>query len=628
MWLVSIVLVSLWAGSSYGVLYDAYTGEPATKCLLSYYAKNNLTNTCAIDVKPCDPNEYSRVDGTCNNLEHPGKGTYFSPITRILDACFHNGYEQRKAKSGKDLPLAREVRVKCLGEKVSSHPLYNHNVPGFGIYMFNDIGSVHDIENMLLNTTYCCEKEHMNDRACTPNIVKEDDPVFRYSPIRCMNSTRPLTHQDFGCTRDKVPSIIKKATTFFDHSQIYNVHGKGDKVIRSFIDGKLLVEEEDGKPFPPNGPTAFCPNNKAPEETRCFENYGNTLLPVALYIIWFVRHHNYICDKLKEVNPCWDDERLFYTARDINTAFANQMYFQEWYETLQGRKNLIKAGVMTKENGFRCLYDKNRDPEVTIEYTYVIRWFHLMQEEKAKMYDKQGNYVEDFPLFNSTFRMGLIAKNMESFTKSTLAPCHAVDGTVASDLANRGLPGVQEALDIPAGDLNKGRNFGVAPYVNYIYHFTGIKIKSFKELARFIQEEYIEILEELYEDVEDIDLMVGLWCSKMMKGGHIPELLAYILNDAWYRSVSSNRHWYECDERPHAFTEAQLKEVRKATVSGLLCTVGDGVHEMPKKGFLKISKKNPMVSCSRIPKINFRVWADDACKPKKHQKNGKKPNKH
>ncbi|KAJ8733043.1 hypothetical protein PYW07_015642 [Mythimna separata] len=252
-----------------------------------------------------------------------------------------------------------------------------------------------------------------------------------------------------------------------------------------------------------------------------------------------------------------------------------------------------------------------------------------MQESTVKMYDKHGNYLNDFPLLNTTFKIGYIAKHMESFTKSTFSPCHGVDGTVSFDIANRGLPGVQEALDVTAGDLNKGRNFGLAPYVHYIHHFTGIKITNFKELVRFIPEEYIVILERLYENVEDIDLLAGMWCSKMMDGGHIPELLAYILNDAWYKAVRSDRHWYERKDRPHAFTLRQLTEIRKkATLSSLMCSVGDGVSEIPKKGFLKISKKNPLVPCSKIPKLDYRAWADDACKPKKKRRNGKKNNKH
>lgn len=32
------------------------------------------------------------------------------------------------------------------------------------------------------------------------------------------------------------------------------------------------MEEENGALFPPNGPTASCPKNVKPNETRCFEN--------------------------------------------------------------------------------------------------------------------------------------------------------------------------------------------------------------------------------------------------------------------------------------------------------------------------------------------------------------------
>ena len=54
--------------------------------------------------------------------------------------------------------------------------------------------------------------------------------------------------------------------------------------------------------------------------------------------------------------------------------------------------------------------------------------------------------------------------------------------------------------------------------------------------------------------MRDIDLMAGLWCEKMMEGGHIPALVAAIINDNFFRAVATDRHWFERQHRPHAFT--------------------------------------------------------------------------
>lgn len=52
--------------------------------------------------------------------------------------------------------------------------------------------------------------------------------------------------------------------------------------------------------------------------------------------IWFWRYHNYIAEQLARVNPCWDDETLFNTARDINIAVAQQIYYYEMLPVFLG----------------------------------------------------------------------------------------------------------------------------------------------------------------------------------------------------------------------------------------------------------------------------------------------------
>ncbi|XP_022824810.1 peroxidase-like [Spodoptera litura] len=522
---------------------------------------------------------------------------------------YDKSYFARLAQSGDELPLARTVRLHLLkGEKEkSSSPDFNNLLLGFAPFTFNDIGSSHDVENALLSTTYCCEEEHWNDYVCTPNLLTADDPVYQSTGINCMNSTRPLTFQDYKCTREAVPAPLKKATTCYDLSQVYNVYNEGDQVIRSFVKGQLTVEEDDGHVYPPSSPNAFCP----------FNSEFNSLLSVVLYEIWFVRHHNYLASKLAELNPCWSDEKLFNVARNMNIAYYQQVLLYEWLSALEGRSNLIKAGIINKYDGFRDLYDEDEDPEVTLEYAFAFRWFHLMQPTVAKFYDRHGNFIEDYSLLSTTFHTGFITDgdNIEYLTQSMIRDgCRAYDSTVAYDLVNDPIPGMQERLDVAAGDLNKCRNLGVAPYVDYIKHFTDIDIKSFDDLSAFIPVDKIKLLKYLYGDVKDIDLIVGLWIEKTMEGGHIPPTFANIINDNVMRALKSDRHWYERPNRPDAFTEAQLKEIRKASIARLLCDVGDGISEVPRNAIYNISPENPLVSCGQIMGIDFSAWKDNTCK--------------
>lgn len=74
------------------------------------------------------------------------------------------------------------------------------------------------------------------------------------------------------------------------------------------------------------------------------------MLPINVYTVWFYRNHNLIAKQLAEVNPHWDDETLFQTARDINIAFQQNMYFYEWLPAVMGECLLVSVEVADNQS--------------------------------------------------------------------------------------------------------------------------------------------------------------------------------------------------------------------------------------------------------------------------------------
>lgn len=66
--------------------------------------------------------------------------------------------------------------------------------------------------------------------------------------------------------------------------------------------------------------------------------YDANLLPGALLLaMWFFREHNRLARQLSALNPCWDDEKLFQTARQINIAQFQYIYYYELIPSIIGK---------------------------------------------------------------------------------------------------------------------------------------------------------------------------------------------------------------------------------------------------------------------------------------------------
>lgn len=68
---------------------------------------------------------------------------------------------------------------------------------------------------------------------------------------------------------------------------------------------------------------------------------GNLLIGVNLNALWFYREHNRLARGLAKINPCWDDQKLFETARQINIAQWQHIFFYELIPNFIGEFNFL-----------------------------------------------------------------------------------------------------------------------------------------------------------------------------------------------------------------------------------------------------------------------------------------------
>jgi hypothetical protein len=119
------------------------------------------------------------------------------------------------------------------------------------------------------------------------------------------------------------PTPMNERTQAWIHAQIYGTNEAEQNRLRTFKDGKFLLDENGNLPADPNKPGIDL------------SGFTNNYNPLLSFLHWaFVVNHNQIVDYLKLYNPAWGDEVLFDYARKINVANINQIHTTEWTEDL------------------------------------------------------------------------------------------------------------------------------------------------------------------------------------------------------------------------------------------------------------------------------------------------------
>ncbi|MBI5247747.1 MAG: hypothetical protein HY923_11265 [Elusimicrobia bacterium] len=119
------------------------------------------------------------------------------------------------------------------------------------------------------------------------------------------------------------PTIMNERTQAWIQAQIYGTNEEEQKPLRTWTDGKMLVDENGRLPANPAKPGIDL------------SGFTNNYNPLLSFLHWaFVVNHNNIVDHIRKFNPGWDDAALFDYARKINVASINQIHTTEWTEDL------------------------------------------------------------------------------------------------------------------------------------------------------------------------------------------------------------------------------------------------------------------------------------------------------
>ena len=395
--------------------------------------------------------------------------------------------------------------------------------------------------------------------------VPAGDPFF--DPNGTGQVVIPMHRSDFdpstGHNRNNPRKFYNGITAFIDGSAIYGSDQQRASWLRTFEQGKLKTSEGNLLPFntitgniddeiDPLSPEMAMP---MPHVRKWFvagdiRANENPLL-TGLHTI-FVREHNRLCSMLAVENPGWSDEQLYQRARKLVGGMIQAIVYEEWLPTL---------GVdLPSYDG----YDMVINPGIMNEFSAgAYRYGHSTISAEFPRMDNAGNIMAEgnMQLKDAFFNPGAIMEvgGIEPFLigASTVVEQN-VDCKVIDDLRNFlfGPPGAG-GLDLVALNINRGRDRGIADYNTIRSAFGLPKLVDFVGITAdpIMQRN----LKEVYGNVDDIDLWVGVLAEDQVTGSLFGPTLRQVMHEQFSNLRAGDRYYYENDGHLSSEVKNQIK---------------------------------------------------------------------
>ena len=483
-------------------------------------------------VLPSAPKEVRSYDGTGNNLTNTELGSTDEQLLRVAKADYEDGVS---SPAGSDRANPRTIS-NALAAQETTEPS-DRDLSAF-VYVWGQFID-HDIS---LTTSPSTGKESLSIAIPAGDAIFDADG----SGDAVLNFTRsrfdPTTGTDASNPRQQVNQI----SAWIDASMVYGSSQATADSLRSFVGGKMLVS--DGALLPRSASGMFSAG-----DVRANENVELTALQTL-----FVREHNYWAEKILASNPSLTDEQVFQQARSIIIAEIQSITYNEWLPALMGRN------AVDRYTGYKA----SVDPSVSTEFsTAAFRLGHSLLQDDIEFMGNDGKATRDaVELADAFFNPALLAETgIDGLLKyAASAQAAEIDTQIVDGVRNFLIAGPGGmALDLAALNIQRGRDHGLADYNATRVAYGLTPVDSFDDITS--NTELQQALEEIYGDVDNVDLWVGGLAEDHLPGSSVGELVQTIVSDQFERLRDGDRLWYE-----NIYSGRELTQLRNTHLSDIL----------------------------------------------------------
>ncbi|MGC4963513.1 peroxidase family protein [Gordonia sp. DT101] len=384
-----------------------------------------------------------------------------------------------------------------------------------------------------------------------------------------------------GADPDAPPTFANRDTHWWDGSQIYGSRQDYADAIRSGDRGQILLAD-NGLP-PAEADTLLDPDGPV----------ANFWVGLALLHSLFLREHNAICRRLAAAYPFMTDQQLYDTARLVNTALMAKIHTIDWTPAIISHPTTVSAmrgnwfGLLGER--FARRFGRVAESEVlcgipgsttdhhgvpyslTEEFVAVYRMHSLLPDE-VKIRDIDGNRPQAVHALDE-----LLAEHVRDRLAETSMPdlLYSFGRAKAGELTLHNYPAALQQLARPDGrpidlatvDILRDRERGVPRYNEFRRLFRLPRIASFAALTD--NAAWAEELEDIYGDIDNLDLMVGLHAERKPPGFGFSDTAFRVFVLMASRRLSSDR-FFTTDFRQEIYTEVGMAWVRDNSMRSVL----------------------------------------------------------
>ncbi|XP_043224190.1 uncharacterized protein LOC122382646 isoform X2 [Amphibalanus amphitrite] len=584
---------------------------------------------CDDQTLPCDhTSKFRTATGWCNNLNNPGFGKAVRALNRLVRPHYGDGLMSPRDRSvaGNPLPSPRLISVNIHNDVSAPHVRYNLMVMQWGQFIDHDITFTPVNKGFGDSILDCrrCDSALTIHPECLPIPVPENDPFFPRRNVTsgqlfCLPFTRSMPGQLTLGYREQMNQV----TAYVDASHTYGSDKCEQRQLRTFIGGRLNATRHPtrGKDLLPQETAHDNEECKSSSgvcftggDTRASEQPGLAVMHTLL-----MREHNRMVDYLKRINPHWNDEQLFQNGRRILSAVNQHITYNEFLPRVLGWNAINLYGLNLDSEGYFNGYDPYCDASILNEFaTAAFRFGHSLLKPKLVRMDNAYQHTgPDIKLKDTFFNPdplyepGMIDQVIRGLATTSM---ETLDQFITEEVTNHLFEDKKvpfSGLDLVALNLQRGRDHGLAPYNQYRSLCNLTYARDFNDLTREISPPILERLRRTYSSVNDIDLFTGGLAETPLHGGLVGPTFGCIIGIQFRALKRCDRFWYENDDPLVRFTEAQLAEIRKSTLSKMVCDNCDQVDVVQRSLFdLPDPFLNPRVKCDSMKSLDLDLWKE------------------